>query len=231
LASDFPRAPPPPYLPPPTYQPVVSPPPSARPPYPLPARAHVPPTWAGYYFGINGGWGRYNRSETLTISGVPGTTTGNATGYFGGAQIGFNLQSGSLVGGLEADIQGTTMKGDLNSTPGATTGTTKMPWFATGRGRIGVAFDRLLVYATGGAVYGGAKYEGTSFATPFSTSVSFYTWTLGGGLEAALWGRWSVKAEYLYLGAPSKVPFPPNTQAYAYSVHTDIVRAGLNYRF
>ena len=52
-------------------------------------------------------------------------------------------------------------------------------------------------------------------------------WTLGGGVEAAIAGPWTAKVEYLYvdLGNGGSVL---GSDA---NFRTNIVRAGLNYRF
>ena len=38
----------------------------------------------------------------------------------------------------------------------------KITWFGTARGRVGYAWDRLMLYATGGLAYGGVKLAGTN---------------------------------------------------------------------
>ena len=65
----------------------------------------------------------------------------------------------------------------------------------------------------------------------FSSSATYWTWTLGGGVEAALWDRWSMKLEYLYGHTPDTFPAPPGTTALDGNLHSNVVRAGLNYRF
>src|SRR5262249_50315510 len=97
-------------------------------------------------------------------------------GIIGGAQIGFNVQSGVFVFGLEADFQGSGQKDDARRVdafaatvtgsvgPAAVVGelfgsteteyTSKIEWFGTVRGRLGVAADNVLFYATGGLAYG-----------------------------------------------------------------------------
>jgi outer membrane immunogenic protein len=64
-------------------------------------------------------------------------------------------------------------------------------------------------------------------------------WTIGGGVEAKLWGAWSAKLEYLYvdLGSttntfviPAAAAGNTNTTTNSYSFHDHIIRVGLNYK-
>lgn len=191
-------------------------------------------SWSGAYFGVNAGWAWISGSGDWTIGGATGTTSGSGDGFTGGVQLGYNWQTSSWVFGVETDFQFGTGKGNASGTAGATTftGTVKTPWFGTIRGRFGYAVDRWLFYVTGGAAYGETKLEGTLSTTgPFTSTANYWTWTAGGGVEAAFWGRWSGKLEYLYIDTPNKVPAPPGTTNVGGRVDTHVVRAGLNYRF
>ena len=215
----------------------------------LPARmpaavpAYVAPatfSWTGFYVGANLGWGWSSGTGTFDGLGPVGVpVSGSGDGFLGGGQIGYNWQTGPLVFGLEADFQGSAGSGDLNGGPvggvSITGGTLKTPWFGTIRGRIGYAWDRWMLYATGGGVYGHLDYSGTTVGGTipgaFSSSTDFWTWTVGGGVEASLWDRWSAKVEYLYIGTPDSFPVPPGTTGASGSINTNIVRVGLNYHF
>jgi outer membrane immunogenic protein len=91
---------------------------------------------------------------------------------------------------------------------GTATVTRRLDYFGTARGRLGFAFDRALIYATGGLAVGGTNltYSGrigfpvapTIFlAGTSSVAKAKIGYTLGGGVEYAVWNNWSVKAEYL----------------------------------
>jgi outer membrane immunogenic protein len=157
--------------------------PQAPPPAPIIAAPIF--TWTGFYAGVNAGWGwREDNEQTVILNGaVPGTLffPGNGDGGFvGGAQIGYNFQTGSFVWGVEADIQwaDTDQAEDVAFIPAGAPGTfipgefdnNLSDWFGTVRVRGGVAFDRVLVYATGGVAYTDDKAG----------------WTVGGGAEWAL---------------------------------------------
>ncbi len=75
------------------------------------------------------------------------------------------------------------------------------------RGRLGIAWDRVLVYATGGVAFGdinsnievnGVDAAGVPFFGQRSRSNDRTGWTVGGGIEYALTPNWSVGAEYRY---------------------------------
>jgi outer membrane immunogenic protein len=220
-------------------------PPSAYPPQ-APA-AYVPVTppfsWTGFYVGGNAGYGWSNGSGNLTLggpgaAGTPDTFSARGNGFVGGGQAGFNWQWAGLVVGMEADFQGSTGSGTLTDGLGNINATVKDPWFGTFRGRVGYAWDRFMVYATGGGVYGNATANGSSTpnapgaaATAFSSSATYVTWTAGGGVEWAFWGPLSAKVEYLYVGSPSSSPTIPNVSTVTGSASGNIVRGGLNYHF
>jgi outer membrane immunogenic protein len=75
----------------------------------------------------------------------------------------------------------------------------------------------------------------TSAATSFAASSTNVGWTAGAGIEGAIAGNWTWKAEYLPLDlgsvsvtgkAPTGVAFTTRS-----SFTDEIVRVGINYRF
>jgi outer membrane immunogenic protein len=111
-------------------------------------------------------------------------------GFVFGGQIGYNWQYDAFVFGVEADIQAADIGGStvttvrpevLGFTPRRRSN--DVDWFGTVRGRAGVAFDRILIYATGGFAYGGTD-NGDDF---FDNDDDVRTgWAAGGGVEWAL---------------------------------------------
>lgn len=218
----------------------------------VPILVAAPFNWTGFYVGANVGygWGVGDRvglrTSTLGFLGDYGTL--NTHGVFGGAQIGYNHQFGMFVAGLEADFQasGLSDSSGPNSALGFTvTGSSKQRWFGTVRPRLGVAFDRFLVYATGGLAYGDTRYTVTATvpgaAAVMSRNDTRVGWTVGGGVEYAFTQNWSVKAEYLYTQYEQKrisAPFVTTggvvTAVTASTVPTlsnHSARVGVNYRF
>jgi outer membrane immunogenic protein len=182
--------------------------------------AYAAYNWTGAYVGVNigGAFGSFNGSSD------------NLTGVTGGGQIGYNWQaSGSpWVFGLEADISGSSQS--RAETILTATANETLSYFGTARGRLGYAFDRSMVYATGGLAYQNLKVDafGPGFATSSnSTNVGY---AVGGGIEWALWDRWTAKAEYVYLNTDSTSAVTPVAHL-ASRIENNVVRSGLNYHF
>jgi outer membrane immunogenic protein len=202
-----------------------------------PPPAYPPPqapvfSWTGFYLGANAGYGWSSGSGNMITAGVPDTFWASGNAFVGGGQVGFHYQfGGGFVLGAEADFQGSLGSGTLTDGNGAINATVKDPYFGTVRGRLGFAWDRVLLYGTGGAVFGDATANGTSAGVAFSNSATYWTWTAGAGAEWAFGGPWSAKAEYLYAGAPSTIPTIPAVGSVTGTSHTNLIRAGLNYHF
>ncbi|WP_292612866.1 outer membrane beta-barrel protein, partial [Nitrobacter sp. 62-13] len=129
-----------------------------------------------------------------------------------------NWQSGPLVFGLEGDIQASAA--DDTFAPWKFSN----PWFGTVRGRLGYAFNNVLVYGTGGLAFGELRAE--TFG--LSESHTNAGWTLGVGAEFGIYQNWTAKVEYLYVDLSSSnfsITGAPNSYQYG------LVRAGVNYHF
>src|SRR5665647_1388851 len=178
-------------------------------------------SWTGFYIGANAGYGWASTS----VSGFSGSS--NLNGFVGGAQIGYNWQGASpLVLGIEADFQGTSQS--HTDTVGIVSIQQELPWLGTVRGRIGYAFDRAMIYATGGLAYMDYKLSASSLGVTVSDSASKAGWTAGAGIEWMFAPQWSTKLEYLYIDTGDTsvtlfgVPFTGRAK-------DNIVRVGLNY--
>lgn len=232
LAADLPPGPAP--APPPVYAPIP-----VVPVY----------NWSGFYIGANGGYGFAPATATATATSFFGaaaaTSSATLTGPLAGGQIGFNWQINSLVLGIEVD-------GDWSNQNNTTTfvscfglctvsGTSTINWFATARGRVGYAFDRILIYGTGGGAWMNAS--GNLTASGFgitenlaSISSSAFGFAAGGGIEAAITPNLSLRAEYLYLysnsfSASTTIPVLGATLTEKATISDNVIRAGLNWRF
>ena len=166
-------------------------------------------TWTGAYFGINAGYAFDASSRTNNTFAVPfpyaapGTVASfrnrSQDGFSGGGQIGYNWQltpGSGVVIGVEADAQYLDFGRNRNNAfvSGAVApgyyltdprGLSSLDFFGTVRGRLGYAFDRTLVYATGGFAYGSGSAD-RSFGG-YAGNDSFRTgYAVGGGIEYAL---------------------------------------------
>jgi outer membrane immunogenic protein len=220
---------------------------------PIPYKAApmvAPPTWTGFYLGVNVGGAFGEDRLDFGVFGAPSFASANNAfhGITGGGQIGYNWQFNSFVAGFEADFQGSSLKNTLVApcAPAicaplglSAAYSQNLPWFGTARGRIGYAQDSWLIYVTGGYAY--AAVDTTATATAGVLAATFNShdvrsgWTVGGGIEVGLASNWSVKAEYLYVDLGSvrttwnfaTIPAITNDSR----VTMNVVRAGLNYRF
>lgn len=200
----------------------------SRPVYKTPVYSMPGYNWTGFYAGINGGYG-FGKSDWTGTGVSAGTSPKGA--LFGGT-LGYNLQTGSMVWGLEGDIDYSWMKGSAVGT-GACAGVgceTRNDWFGTARGRIGYAgWDRWLPYFTGGAAFGNVK---ASTAAGVSEDKTRFGWTIGAGIEYAIMTNWTTKIEYLYADlGKSSCSVAACGSATDVTFKANIVRAGLNYRF
>jgi outer membrane immunogenic protein len=196
-----------------------------------------------------------------------GTGSLSDDNIIGGGQLGYNLQQGGLVYGFEVDLSsfdiGASRQASGNyPTPfgGGVPGNTftigsglGTSWLLTSRGRLGWAVSNVLLYATGGLALTDLKVTSSfkdnlapgAFVPGASMSASDTEvkagWTIGGGVEWALGGNWTVRGEYLYLdfgsasasGVITNASFPGGTNPIAVSedLTSHIARAGVNYRF
>lgn len=175
--------------------------------------------WTGFYAGLNAGYGWADSSVV------------DADGFVGGGQMGYNWQApGSpFVFGIEGDIQYADLNASAVVAPGITA-SGGADAFATIRGRIGYAWQQLMIYATGGVAFTDTELTLTGPGGSISDDDWSTGWTAGAGLEYAFWNRWSMKLEYLYVDTGdvtltlAGVPVTGD-----YNFH--IVRAGINYRF
>jgi outer membrane immunogenic protein len=221
--------------------------------YPMKSPAYVAAyNWTGFYIGANlgGAWARVTNTDSFAVGATTPVNSSSSTlsGVIGGGQLGYNWQTGNLVFGLEADIDGSGERGTSTTVIpafGTDTVSNSVRAFGTARARVGFAADRWLWYVTGGFAW-----QTVSFSEAFTPIAGTLTgistgnstrggWSVGGGIETALWGNWTGRVEYLYLdtgtwtttttGFVAPLPFTAVTN----SVRTqnNVVRAGLNFRF
>jgi outer membrane immunogenic protein len=228
----------------------------ALPPPPVPIF-----TWTGLYVGgqIGYAWGQ----DPVTWSGISeddelagGTFSHTPQGVIGGAHVGYNLQYNQwAVFGVEGSVDGTSLSKTLavpvndimGDTPGSITSTSQANVQGSLRGRLGIAFDRALIYGTGGVAFTGFNttiVDTTGFFTGVpGTNATFSNtragWTAGGGIEYAITDNWWVRAEYRYSNFGHTTDFPftgqlPFADSFVFLQHhltENQVQVGFSYRF
>ena len=195
--------------------------------------------WTGFFAGVQGGaaWGSVPNSFV-----IGGATTGqpnfSTRGGLFGVHAGYNWQSSSMVYGLVGDVEWSNIKGDDGGLSGVTD-ELKSDWRGSFRGRVGVAWDRVLLYGTGGLAWANLKYSLLAVAPATgstSASTTTFGWTLGGGAEYAFTPAWSAFVEYRYSDFGShSAAFAATTfsvaQTVNYSYRDSAVRGGITYHF
>lgn len=190
--------------------------------------------WNGFYAGVNAGGLFGNTTTTDYGPAGPGSLSGSGGGFVGGVQGGYNYMFGPVLLGAEIDFQGSTYAAGLNGGGpfGPANATEYTPWFSTFRARGGYAFGSIMPYLTGGAVWGQRTLSGGGPGMPaFSASSTYWTWTVGGGVETRLAERWSAKVEYLYMGTPSVSLSPAGVGVSSETSSGNLIRVGLNFHF
>jgi outer membrane immunogenic protein len=182
---------------------------------------------SGFYVGVNGGysWGRATLGDFTFFE-----NTINARNGMAGLTFGYNAQSGSMVYGFETDIDAAWMKTTNWGAPPCVACELQLRYFGTVRGRLGYAVNKALPYLTAGLAYGSMKTS--SLALGLSDTDTKLGWTAGAGIEYAIYGAWSAKAEYLYfeLGRMTCGTLACGTEVDV-KLKGNLVRTGLNYRF
>jgi outer membrane immunogenic protein len=198
------------------------------------------PRWSGFYIGLTGGGGGMSREvqvdcvdlgATITVPSLyiprdchyasarglrTQTFAPEAAGLTTGASLGFNMQLGSLVTGLEADFAVSSVSGTgrtamhVSADDENATVTHELNWLSTFRGRIGYAYGSWLLYATGGLAVGEAdmsyamtvpRFGDYASVTHTETKVG---WTMGAGAEYSF-GMFSIRGEVLHFDLGEEV--------------------------
>ena len=239
-----------------------------------PVFASTPPafSWTGFYAGVNAG-GVVDNATRVSLAGITAANrfsansyaqgtypSGHTSGFTGGGQIGANYQLGNnLVFGLEADAAYTDVDHTQDDPLPAGAGRvfrSRLDFLGTVRGRVGYAFDRVLVYGTGGFAYG-QTHSSVALLNVANTVTRFggagselqTGYAVGGGVEYALpssalfagFGSHvaTLKAEYIHydLGSTNVLagsnPAVRTVGGYNARLATsgDLVRAGLNLKY
>jgi outer membrane immunogenic protein len=238
---------------------------------PVKARPMVPIAtaynWTGCYIGgnVGGKWGQSTDSVTVAPAGIGAAGTvafaqDRSSSFMAGGQVGCNYQpvGSNWVFGLEGDADWQRLRFS-RTIVGATvfpfvagdSFDMRSDWQASARARLGYAWDRWMIYATGGAAFTnvsvGANFIAIGIfpATVVSDSKTLVGWTVGGGLEYAVTNNWiaGIEGRYSNYGTtaynagllatvntgPGAFTFAPATQSV--KLETFEVMGRLSYKF
>jgi outer membrane immunogenic protein len=191
-------------------------------------------SWTGFYLGADLGAGFTHSSWSDPFSGGRDKFNTGA-GFLGGGEIGANYQWKMLVVGVEADLNWTGLSGSGTDSLGDSI-STNTQWTSTVTGRVGAAFDRLLVYGKGGVAFARDQSSFTDLAGNSASDAFTRTgWTGGLGLEYGITRNWSAKIEYDYLAFGSQplnfTTATPTTFSSSGRLDVQEIKAGINFRF
>ncbi|UZE46856.1 outer membrane protein [Rhodopseudomonas sp. P2A-2r] len=184
--------------------------------------------WSGFYIGANAGY-----TESVSSSGL------GVKGVRAGGTLGYNYQAGLFVGGIEVDAHWGDVKSSAANVrlaaglPLLNTLDHKVKASGSVRGRLGVAFDTVLIYGTGGYAWADNQISFTLPGNSFSDSQMHSGWVAGGGVEWMFVPKWSLKAEYLYRSLSGEKYFASLVPAGIASgvANSNAGQVGVNYHF
>jgi outer membrane immunogenic protein len=201
------------------------------------ARA-MPFDWSGLHAGL---------FSSYALGHWRGTATDyphqSVNGWAGGVAIGYDyMMTPNWLIGIEGDLQAADVERTDNYIDVAAT--LRLDYLATLRGRIGYAWDRNLIYLTGGLAAGHLKLTFNQYhpagpaSPPFQTSAEgmHYGYAVGGGWQWAFTDNASLKFEYLWVDLPERgyvFPQAPgftgdNSASFGWTGH--VVKAGVNWQ-
>lgn len=213
-------------------------------------------SWTGFYVGANAGYGAADLKGSFDSDDIvvlPGSVISlddlETDGIVVGPYLGANYQWRNFVLGIEADADFAAVDDEtLEPDSGDESASVEINFLGSLRLRGGIAWDKVLFYATGGGAYVDGEYEvvddiNADEGGPFSGSrdVSQFGYVVGGGAEWAAWDNVSVRVEGLYyvfgdnedtsdiLGDPG--PFESDLGDFVELENIFVARAGVSYGF
>jgi outer membrane immunogenic protein len=150
-----------------------------------------------------------------------------------GFHAGYNWQSGPWVWGIEGDVsalQG--WKKVVTTSVSETTSHVRgeMEALASVRARLGWAFDRTLIYATGGVAF--ARHRSIGLSTPVDSLSNGYRWATGGVVGGGIEWKYNPNVSFRLEGLHymfSQTTLNVGTTGFAKLKSASVVRLGLNW--
>jgi outer membrane immunogenic protein len=220
--------------------------------YKAPPAPVITPSWTGFYLGVHGGaaWQRADTSADQYLGGdfgnvAPYSLSTKDTGFLGGVQAGYNWQRDNVVFGIEADWS--KLSGSGSHDDGVIFAENKIDWLGTARVRLGLTFDRTLLYVTGGFAYGKVKNAtgdvdvvAESDGNVWEVNKTRFGYAVGGGLEHMFTPNWTFRVEGLFVDLGNTHQdvntfgvntFEESGARASFSNEVVLVRGAINYKF
>lgn len=163
-------------------------------PAPIIAPVPVGYDWSGLYLGLQAGW-KWG-DDDYEVTGVD--TSFDIDGWFAGGHLGARFQWNWLVAGVEGDLEWADVDGE-NDDFAPNTVATEIDWQGSVRGTLGVAFDRVHIYGTGGVAFAGAENQISNGIATESDDDTRVGWTAGAGVDVAVTDRVTAGLLYKYV--------------------------------
>ena len=201
--------------------------------------------WRGIYAGLHAGAGAFSGQaidwDDDAINDNDGDADLAGIEPLGGVQAGYNLQTGNVVYGVEADFTATGFDENDTGRLGSDWRSAEMDWLATMRARLGMVSGNAMFYVTGGLAAAHLSHCLNDNDPPCSVdgddgvdwSGVLLGLAAGAGAEAQLTDHWSLKGEYLFVQMDKENVVYDTTgdQDVDLSNRSYQFRMGLNYRF
>jgi outer membrane immunogenic protein len=221
-----------------------------------PSPVAVAYNWTGFYIGGHVGAARddlFALDVTPPLGGfftdlVPAGTEGfqfRKTGFAGGVHGGGQMQWQQFVFGVEASWTALDVKQTIISPyfPATDTETGKVDNLVMVVGRVGYAFDRVMLYAKGGYAGGDVDFRARDNAALVTYQRKLWQngYAIGGGLEYALLANVILGVDYTHVKLDAATSTGPNVfdggglganpETYRTDAKIDMLTARLSYKF
>ncbi|MBN8980337.1 MAG: porin family protein [Rhizobiales bacterium] len=197
-------------------------------------------SWTGSYIGgyVGGAFStnNYTNTDPFNVTATPAYKLNSS--FIGGYTGGYNYQfAPNWLIGYESETGYIHMKGTGASAVAPAFGTAEIGnFYSAWTARFGYVADKSLFYAKGGVVL--ARFDTGIYAGPAGVGFTNHEYELGyaagGGWEYAFDPKWSVKAEYLYLGFDRNFTYGAPTLGLTSTSHfggIHTAKVGLNYKW
>jgi opacity protein-like surface antigen len=202
--------------------------------------------WTGFHLGLHAD-GDQSSVSGSTVNAVTGAVTApifpGPTNWHGGIQLGYDYMLPSrLLMGVEADMDSDGIKTSTITDASGTYAIRATVFDSeTVRGRLGYAWDNVLLYGTGGLAWSNDQFVRTQLTgtvnlatagTDEAVNKGLLGWIAGGGIAYAFAQNWNAFAEYRYTSFGSSTSSLPFSQLITNSTtNVSAIELGVNYKF